>query len=267
MQDLLTRARAELRHEPIEKRVRALAGAQTVVDSARAVLVWEPRRIVPTYAVPAEDIRAQLAPAAAVEAEGPPVLHPGIPFSVHTAAGEPVSIGDREGAGFRFSDDDLAGYVALDFGAFDAWYEEDEQIHGHPRDPYHRIDVRRTERPVRIEVDGDVVAESNRARLLFETHLVVRYYLPKEDVRGRLVPSSRATYCPYKGGASYWSVETNGRRHDDIGWSYEEPLPDAVSIAGFVAFWNERVDVFVDGELREPPRGPIADALRREFRV
>jgi uncharacterized protein (DUF427 family) len=186
---------------------------------------------------------------------------------VHTAAGEPVSIGDREGAGFRLADEDLAGYVALDFRAFDDWYEEDERVAGHPREPFHRVDVRQSARPVRIEVDGEVVAQSTRARLLFETSLPVRFYLPREDVRADLHPSSRRTYCPYKGQASYWSLEAGGRRRADLGWSYEQPLPDAVAITGLVAFWDERVDVVFDGERRKRPGGPVAAALRDEFGV
>ena len=150
MQDLLARARTDLRHEPIERRVRAQIGGATALDSTRAALVWEPRRVVPSYAVPAADIGAELTPAPAADQEVDGVLHPGIPFAVHTAPGEPVSVGDRTGAGFRLADDDLDGYVVLDFGAFDAWYEEDERIVGHPRDPFHRVDVRRTQRPVRI---------------------------------------------------------------------------------------------------------------------
>jgi uncharacterized protein (DUF427 family) len=267
MQDLLARARSELRHEPIERRVRANVGADAVVDSTRAILVWEPRRVVPSYAVPVDDIRAELSTAPATNGRADGVLHPGIPFGVHTAAGEPVTIADRLGAGYRLADEDLDGYVALDFAAFDEWLEEDERIAGHPRDPFHRVDVRRSARPVRIEVDGEVVAETTRARLLFETSLPVRFYLPREDVRVELHPSSRRSYCPYKGHASYWSVDAGGRRRDALGWSYEQPLPDTVAITGLVAFWDERVDVFLDGERRERPGGPIADALRHEFGV
>src|SRR5512133_3604342 len=131
MQDLLARARSELRHEPIERRVRA----DDVVDSTRAILVWEPRRVVPSYAVPAEDIAAELTPAPATNGDHPGVLHPRVPFAIHTAAGEPVSIGGRDGAGFRLADDDLAGYVELDFHAFEHWREEDEPVLGHPIDP------------------------------------------------------------------------------------------------------------------------------------
>ena len=195
------------------------------------------------------------------------VLHPGVPFAVHTTAGEPVSIAGRAGAGFRLRDEDLAGYVALDFAAFDAWYEEDESVAGHPRDPFHRVDVRRSARPVRIEVDGDVVAETTRARLLYETSLPVRYYLPREDVRVELEPGERRTYCPYKGQASYWSLDAGGRRRKDLGWSYEAPLPDVAAIAELIAFWDERADVFLDGERRERPSGAVAEALRDEFGV
>ena len=263
MRDLLAAARAQLRYEPIERRVRAQLGADVVVDSTRALLVWEPRRVVPSYAVPVEDIRAELSGAPAEHAEAAGVLHPGIPFAVHTAAGEPVSIGDRVGAGFRLADPDLAGHVVLDFAAFDEFYEEDERVAGHPRDPFHRVDVRRSARPVRIEAEGEVVAETTHARMLFETNLPTRFYLPREDVRVELDPSAARTYCPYKGQASYWSWGA----HEDLAWSYEAPLPDAVAIKGLVAFWDDRVDVLVDGRRRERPGGPIAEALRDEFGV
>jgi uncharacterized protein (DUF427 family) len=265
MQDLLAQARSELRYEPIERRVRANLGAETVVDSSRAVLVWEPRRVVPSYGVPVADIRGELAPAPASGDAVPGVLHPGIPFDVHTAAGEPVAIAGRAGAGFRLADEELAGYVALDFAAFDAWYEEDERIAGHPRDPFHRVDVRRTARPLRIELDGDVLAETAAARLLFETSIPTRFYVPREDVRVPLHASPRRTYCPYKGHASTWSVDVGGRRHEGLAWSYEQPLPDGPPIAGLVAFWDERVDVIFDGERRARPGSAISEALLDEF--
>ena len=255
MRDLLFAA--DLRHEPVEKRVRA----DDVVDSTRAVLVWEPRRVTPLYAVPAADISAPLTPGGEASAVPAGILHPGIPFAAHTAEGEPVTVGERVGAGFRLADAGLDGYVLLDFYAFDAWREEDEPIHGHPRDPFSRVDVRLTSRPVRIELGGEVLAESSRARLLFETLVPTRFYLPREDVLVPLTASDRTSYCPYKGEASYWSAGA----HRDIAWSYEAPLPDLPMIAGLVAFWDERVDVFVDGELRGPPVGDVADAMRDEF--
>jgi uncharacterized protein (DUF427 family) len=261
MQDLLAQARGRLRHEPLERRVRASLGGEVAVDSARALLVWEPRRVVPTYAVPVEDVLAELTPSEASDAAVDGVLHPGIPFGVHSAPGEPVSIGGRAGAGFRLADPDLAGYVALDFTAFDGWFEEDEPVAGHPRDPFHRVDVRRTDRPVRVEIDGAVVAETTRARLLFETSLPTRFYLPREDFRVELQARPQHTYCPYKGEASYWSLAG----HEDLAWSYERPLPDAVAITGLVSFWNERVDVFLDGRRRPRPGGAISEALLDEF--
>ena len=126
----------------------------------------------PSYAVPEADIRAELAPGRAdATTTSPGVLHPGIPFAVHTAAGRARL--DRRPRRRRLPArrPDLAGYVALDFDAFDEWYEEDERVLGHPRDPFHRVDVRRTSRPVRIELDGEVLAETTRARMLFETQL------------------------------------------------------------------------------------------------
>jgi uncharacterized protein (DUF427 family) len=266
MQDLMSRARGELRHEPSDRRVRAMLGGETVVDSTRAMLVWEPRRISPSFAVPAEDIRAELSPAPATNGEAPPVLHPGIPFGVHTAEGEPVSVAGRADAGFRLADEDLAGYVVLDFEAFE-WLEEDEPIAGHPRDPYHRVDVRRSSRRIRIELGGEIVAETTGARLLCETGLPMRFYLPREDVRVPLHAGTKRSHCPYKGHASWWSVDTGGRRREDLGWSYEQPLPAVGEIAGMVAFWDELVDVFIDGEPRPRPASPFSKVLLDEFGV
>jgi uncharacterized protein (DUF427 family) len=265
MKDLMTRVRDELRYEPIERRVRATLDGRTVVDSTRALLVWEPRRVTPIYAVPAEDIDAALSASPASDEDAPGVLHPGIPFSVHSAEGEPLAVDDRPGAGFRFDADELAGYVELDFDAFD-WYEEDEPVHGHPRDPFHRVDVRRTSRPVRIEIDGEIVAETTAARLLYETSLPTRFYIPREDVRG-LRPGDRTSYCPYKGRASYWSLDAGGRARENACWSYEDPLPERSDITGLVCFWNEQVDIYLDGEPHGRPTGALVTALRDEFGV
>jgi uncharacterized protein (DUF427 family) len=258
----------ELRYEPTEKRVRAELGGQTVADTTGALLVWEPRRIVPAYAVPLRDVHADLRPAPpAPDALSPeatiadrPVLGVGA-FAVHTTPGEAMELGvdgrpDRAAA-FRPADPDLHDHVVLNFDGLDAWYEEDEQIVGHPRDPFHRVDIRRSSRAVRIELDGDVLAESARPTLLFETNLPVRFYLPPKDVRGDLLRRSpKRTVCAYKGEASYWSADLGDRLVDDVLWSYEDPLPDAAAIAGLVAFFDEHVDVIVDGERRERPRTP-----------
>jgi uncharacterized protein (DUF427 family) len=273
MRAFLASGLSELRYEPIGKRIRAVLGDETAVDSTRAALVWEPRRVVPSYAVPADDVLGELLPAAAAVAGDAgeagvampglsrrPVLDPSVSFAVHTADGQVVDVRahgqDRPGAGFRLSDPDLAGYVVLDFGAFDGWFEEDEPNVAHPRDPFHRIDVLASSRHVRLELDSQLLAESSRPVLLFETMLPVRYYLPAEDIRADLRPSPTRTYCAYKGQASYWSATVGDRVIPDIAWAYRQPLHDASQVRGLTAFFDERVDVTVDGQGHERPITP-----------
>jgi uncharacterized protein (DUF427 family) len=256
-----------LRHEPTRKRVRATIAGEVVVDSTRAVLVWEPQRVIPAYAVPREHIRGRLLPAAATAGPGGPhgfqlpdgrtVLDPSVPFAVHTTDGEPLSLRaagqTRHGVAFRPADADLHGLVLLDSAGFDAWFEEDDPVFGHARDPFHGIDILPSSRAVRIELDGAVLAESARAQLLFEHPLLpVRCYLPSEDIRIPLQPSATRTRCPYKGEASYWSLDVDGHTIADLAWSYQAPREEAARIAGLVSFFNERVEISLDGEL--PPR-------------
>ena len=273
MRNLFAGGLGELRYEPTSKRIRAVLDGGTVVDTTQAMLVWEPRRVVPSYAVPADDIAAELVPAdaAAADATGTvgapmpelserPVLDPSIPFAVHTAEGRGADLTagkhNRPGAGFLPADPDLAGYIVLDFSAFDAWYEEDELNLAHPRDPFHRVDVLPSSRHVRVELDGHVLAESSRPALLFETMLPTRYYLPRDDIRAELTPSGTRTYCAYKGQASYWSAGAGDRVVPDIAWTYQQPLHDAAQVRGLIAFFNERLDVIVDGEPAERPITP-----------
>jgi uncharacterized protein (DUF427 family) len=270
---LLTGGFGELRHEPTDKRIRAFLDGDTIVDTTRALLVWEPRRIVPSYAVPGGDVAADLVPTDEAAADAPgtigirmpelsgrPVLDPSVPFAVHTTGGRVADLRagaqNRPGAGFYPSDPDLAGYVVLDFGAFDAWYEEDEPNVGHPRDPFHRIDVLPSSRHVRVELDGHVLAESSRPALLLETMLPARYYLPRDDIRAELTPSDTRTWCAYKGQACYWSAAVGDRVVPDIAWTYEQPLHDAARVRGLIAFFTERLDVIVDGERLERPITP-----------
>jgi uncharacterized protein (DUF427 family) len=255
MRDLLMGQLGALRHEPTDKRIRATLGDATVVDSTRALLVWEPKRIVPSYAVPIDDVTAELAAAAPAPDSGEPggsmlgerpVLDPSIPFAVHTTAGEPLTVraaGGSQAPAFRPADPALHDYVILDFGAFDRWLEEDEPNVGHPRDPFHRIDIVHSSRQVRVESGGQVLAESSRPYLLFEPPLPARSYLPAEDVRTDLLePSDTVTFCAYKGRATYWS-------HDgvDVCWTYREPLREAAEVTNRIAFFDERVDVITDG--------------------
>jgi uncharacterized protein (DUF427 family) len=137
----------------------------------------------------------------------------------------------------------------------DHWFEEDEEVFVHARDPYIRIDIVRSSRRVRVEIDGVTVADTTSGCFLFETGLPTRYYFPKTDLRfDLLTPTSRQTSCPYKGVARYWSVEVDGKRHEDIVWGYDHPLPESQKIAGLVSFYNERVDIYVDDVLQERPR-------------
>jgi uncharacterized protein (DUF427 family) len=188
------------------------------------------------------------------------VLDPRTPFTVHSTDGEAADLvaAGREltGAAFRPADKDLAGMVILDFAAFDAWYEEDELNVAHPRDPFHRIDVLPSSRQVQLELDGEVLADSSRPALLFETMLPTRYYLPRADVTAELIPSDTKTWCAYKGQASYFSVSVGGRVVRDIAWSYTDPRHDAVQVRDLIAFFDEKIDVILDGERRGRPVTP-----------
>ena len=248
--DALRAALGELRHEPTDKRIRAKLGDHTVVDTVHAVLVWEPHRVVPSWAVPIEDVHADLLAATPADSA----------LSARAAYGAVVDLATADAqlpaAGLRLTDPDLVGYVLLDSNAFDSWWEEDEQALGHPRDPFHRIDILRSSRHVRIERDGQLLAETRRPLLLFETMLPVRFYLPRKDVIAELIPSATRTTCAYKGHASYYSFAVGSRIVPDLAWCYETPQREAADIAGLVAFYNERVDLIVDGTTYERPISP-----------
>lgn len=161
---------------------------------------------------------------------------------------------EEDAAGLGASAPGLRGWSLVPFDAVETWHEEDVQVFGHVRDPYHRIDVYPTARLVRISLNGELLAESRRAQALFETALPTRWYLPREDLRVELERSEKRTVCAYKGFATHWSVPGAA----DIAWSYENPLRDAELVRDFVSFYNERVDVELDGELQERPVTPFS---------
>ena len=247
-------ARPRLRVEPGPKRVRAYLGGVAVVDSTHVRLVWESPRY-PTYYFPLADVRGDL-------------LHPTGTTRHSPSRGDAelydVRVDDRvaPGAAYRHADSpvaELRDLVAFSWSAMDHWFEEDEEVRVHARNPYTRVDVLPSSRSVRVEVDGVVVARSDHPTLLFETGLPTRFYFPKPDVRlDLLVPSESATSCPYKGTARYWSVVVGDAVHADLAWGYDFPLPETIRIAGLIAFYNERVDLVVDGELQERPRTPFS---------
>jgi len=242
--------------EPSPRRVRVMFNGQVIADSKRAVLLRE-SNLLPVYYFPPEDVRQDVLT--------PTDQHTRCPYKGE-ASYWTVSVGGKtpDNAMWGYLDplpgrEDIAGYRAFYWNKMDAWYEEDEEIFKHPRDPYHRVDVVQSSRHVRIEIDGQVVADSTRPRLLFETGLPTRYYLPQEDVRLDLLePTSTSSVCPYKGTASYWKLK-NDPSNRDVAWAYLDPIEECPKIRGLISFFNERVDgLYVDGEIQEKPKTPWA---------
>jgi len=231
------------------KRVRAYLHGELVADTTAPLLVWE-IPFYPAYYIPEADVRAELLPSGRTD-HSP---SRGDARYSHIQVGGAVT----EDAAWRYPEspiEELRGAIRLDWEAMDAWFEEDEQIYVHPRSPYTRVDVLRSSRHVEVEVDGVKVADSVRPVLLFETGLPVRYYLPKTDVRLDLLTATETTsQCPYKGTAEYYTLTIDGTAHDDLVWWYRHPAHESAGIAGLVAFYNEKVDLIVDGERLERPR-------------
>jgi len=241
--------RGRVRVEPGSKRVRAYLGGEVVADTTRPFLVWE-TSYHPTYYLPADDVAAELIATGAVDRS----------LSRGDGRRFDVRIGGvtAPGAALRYPDsplEQLRELVRLDWDAMDEWLEEDEPVYTHPRDPYTRVDILASSRHIRVELDGVTIAESRQPRILFETGLPARFYLPLTDVRMDLLrPSTSQSHCPYKGTATYWSVAIGDKVHEDLVWIYRTPLPESQKIAGLAAVYNERVDIHLDGELQSRPR-------------
>lgn len=239
-----------IRIETSPKRVRAYLGGLVVADSRRPLLVWEVP-YYPAYYFPLEDVRGELLVETGTVTHSPSrgdARH----FTIKAGAEERID------AAWRYADspiEELRNVVRLDWDAMDRWFEEDEEVYVHPRDPYTRVDILATSRHIRVELGGVVLAESTHARVLFETGLPPRWYLPKIDVRmDLLVPTDSVTQCPYKGEARYWSAWVGDELVPDLAWSYRTPLPESTKIAGLVAFYNEQVDLVIDGERLPRPK-------------
>lgn len=224
--------------EDSPKRVRVEVAGETLADTQRAKLLHE-TGLLPVYYFPRADVRFELLSPSARTSRCP---YKGI------ARYWDVVTGDKklEHAVWAYPEPLPAVQVLADMLAFylervDAVYEEDEKLLGHPRDPYHRVDVRRSQRHVRVWVGGELMAETRRARAVFETGLPTRWYVPREDVRmERLVPSAMRTTCPYKGVASYWSLRDGAA---NVAWSYEDPLPEGTGLPGHLCFAGASVQV------------------------
>src|SRR5215472_10738146 len=208
------------RFESSPRWVRTVLNGTTVADSRRVKLLWEPDRL-PVYCFPAEDVRMDL-----LRRSGEREDDPKGPTALWT-----VQVGDRVAADAAWSVErpsegcpDISGYVVLSWRDMDTWYEEDDEVYVHPRDPYHRVDVMRSSRHVRVEM---------------------------------LVPSSTMTQCPYKGRATYFGVRVGNRLARDLVWTYQFPIPECTKIENLLCFYDERVDaVYVDGERQEKPVSP-----------
>lgn len=246
-------AHEELRLIPTEKRVRARVGGTFIADSTRARLLFKhpmPR----TYAFPDEDVRTDLIVDEKKRDDE----------ELGRIRDADLKVGDRvvDGAlrfydSGRAADAGLAGMVTVDWGKADAWYEEDEEVYVHPRDPGKRLDALKSSRHVVIKMDGTTLAESHRPVLLFEPPLPVRYYLPQPDVRLDLLrESDTVTGCPYKGFASYHHVELDGTLHEDLVWKYVSPFQEVAAVEGLLCFYQEKLDMEVDGKEEERPKTP-----------
>ena len=231
---------ASVKLVPSLKRVRAEIAGTVVADSTRTLLLLE-RGHFPVYYFPPEDVRQDLLT---------PTQHQTHCPRKGDAYYRTITVGGRtlENAVWCYEEPieavrPIAGRLAFYADKVDRWLEEDEAIVGHVRSPFHRIDICDSRRLVRVTIGSETIAETRRARFLFETGIRTRYYVPREDVAmAKLTATPTRTTCPYKGHASYWSVRAGGRDFADVVWAYEDPLPEALPIKGMLAFWEEKID-------------------------
>jgi uncharacterized protein (DUF427 family) len=210
--------------EPYPRRVRAFLRGQAVLDSERGWMLHAPGRL-PELWFPADDLDAAALPGAALQ-----------DFRVGR---DPVAAA-------------LAGFRSLDPDAADHWFVEDEPVYAHLRDPYHRVDVLSSHRHVVVEHAGTLIADTTRPKMLFETGLPPRYYLPWVDVRLELLErSDTVSECPYKGDGQHWHLNLGGQHLADAAWSLPHPLLEGIPAAGHVSFYQDKVAVTVDGDRLE----------------
>jgi len=227
--------------------VRGFVNGVPIINSKRVVVVYGARRLA-TYFFPTDDVRMDvLRPAETQSTPGERRLT--LELNGRTIEDIAWTYPDADG-----EHTELRGYIAFEWRKVDAWYEEDDEVFVHPRDPYHRVDVLNSSRHVKVVIGGQVVAETRQPRLLFETGLRTRYYIPKIDVRMDLLePTATVTQCPYKGNATYWSARIGDQVFTDIVWSYPFPIPESTKIQNLLSFYNEKTEIYVDGELEQAP--------------
>ncbi|KAH8808105.1 hypothetical protein F5884DRAFT_752658 [Xylogone sp. PMI_703] len=245
MADLETLANTLISNGPVKqeetpRRVRALFDGVWVVDTIEARHVWE-HKYFPEFWVPVKSVK-----------EG--VLTKGEAYDAEKSAFKATVKGQAKSTPrvLIFEKGPLAGYVRFEFKAMDAWFEEDQQIYDHPKNPYTRIDILPSSRKITVKLGGVQIAESSSSMFLFETGLRTRYYLPKTAVEWKyLTKSDTTTKCPYKGLAQYYNIVIDGKEYKDTVWWYEYPIPESQAVAGHVSFYNEKVDIYVDGVLEK----------------
>jgi uncharacterized protein (DUF427 family) len=224
--------------EPAPKRVRGYFDGTLVFDTTRAHYVWE-IAYYPQYYIPVSDVCTEH------------LLDENHVQELQLGSSRLFSLTSREqthkSAARLYDSGPVAGSVRFEFDALN-WFEEDEPIIGHPRSPYVRVDALRSHRHIRVELDGVVLAETHSPVLLFETGLPTRYYIDRTDVAfDQLDATNTQTVCPYKGITSqYWAVRIGDTVYPDLAWTYDYPLREVAPIAGTIAFYNEKLDIFVD---------------------
>jgi uncharacterized protein (DUF427 family) len=236
--------------EPVPRRIRAVLADEVVFDTTRAWYVWE-WPYYPQYYIPLADVRSEV-----LTSEGRTKATRRGLVELHTLSAREVS---RPGAAQVLRDSELPELrdtVRFTWAALDAWFEEDEQVFVHPRSPYVRVDAMRSGRPVQVALEGHVLADAATCVMVFETGLPTRYYVDPTAVNfEHLIATDTVTACPYKGvTAGYWSVRTDTGIHRDLSWTYQFPAGALLPIGGLVSFYNEKVDIHLDGVLLGRPR-------------
>ena len=252
-----------VRTEPIDKWVRGRLDGEVVVESREPLLVWQ-GMFPPVYAFRRDEI------ADGVLSPGDPPVRDGFSFfapQVPVSHWYDVAAAGRvlPAAAWTLADEALADRVVLTWepGLLE-WTEEDEPVTAHPRDPHKRVEAIASSRRVEVAVDGVTLARSDRPVLLFETHLPTRFYLPVEDVRLDLLePTDNVSYCPYKGRTDAYWTWPGPPALPNLAWSYSSPAPAVGAVAGRVAFYNELVDLTVDGVRLERPESPFSSREHR----
>jgi uncharacterized protein (DUF427 family) len=241
--------------ERVPRRIRAVHGNEVLVDTTEARYVWE-WAYFPQYYLPRGGVREHL-----LVTDGSTEETPRGTVRLYSFASEGPGAATVARLLVESKHPELVDTFRFEWDAVDGWFEEDEQVFVHPRNPYSRVDAVRSTRLVRVETDGVVLAESTSPVMVFETGLPTRYYLNRTEVRfEHLVPSTTVSSCPYKGTTTgYWSFEAGDIRHDDLAWTYDFPTRQLLPIAGLIAFYNERVDIYIDSVLEERPKTHFSD--------